>query len=75
MFGVVSILLVAVNCTHLYYSIDKASRYVSDAPSLTEITACKDQCMQMAKFYHGLHFRVNAALNLVPSAHPQTTNQ
>lgn len=27
--------------SHLYYSIDRSTRYVGDSPSLVELTSCK----------------------------------
>lgn len=52
MLGVV-LLLLGVCCSgnHLYYSIDRQNRYVSDSTSLKEITQCKDRCMQMKQRY------------------------
>lgn len=61
MFAVVGLLLlglVGANHNHLYYAIDKSTRYVGESPQLKEITACKDECMQMKHHYRGLNFRV-----------------
>jgi hypothetical protein len=47
---------------HLYYAIDRTTRYVSDSISLKEMTACKDTCLKMKKVYPGMHFRVQLTI-------------
>lgn len=61
-FIVLLTLLSSALARHFYYALDKDSRYVSDSPSLAEITHCKDQCLKMKDVYKGIRFRVNALL-------------